>query len=67
LRGINLEEEEMKAVLRYIDEKKVAEMTGLSMATLRNNSWLGWGIPYAKVGWENDHLALPICPRQSTN
>jgi hypothetical protein len=40
----------MRALLRYINEKKVAEMTGPSVATLPNDHCLGWGIPYTKVG-----------------
>ena len=35
---------------RYLNEKEVAEMTGFSLSTLRNNRFLNKGIPYIKVG-----------------
>jgi predicted DNA-binding transcriptional regulator AlpA len=40
----------MKDVEKFINEKQVAEMTRLSVATLRNDRWLGRGIPYVKLG-----------------
>jgi predicted DNA-binding transcriptional regulator AlpA len=40
----------MKDVEKFINEKQVAEMTSLSVATLRNDRWLGRGIPYVKLG-----------------
>jgi predicted DNA-binding transcriptional regulator AlpA len=40
----------MKDVEKFINEKQVAEMTSLSVATLRNDRWLGPGIPYVKLG-----------------
>ena len=33
-----------------VTEYEVSEMTKLSLATLRNNRWLGVGIPYIKIG-----------------
>ena len=33
-----------------IDEKKVSEITGLALSTLRNHRSLGKGIPYIKLG-----------------
>jgi phage terminase Nu1 subunit (DNA packaging protein) len=36
--------------VRYINEKKVAEITDLSVQTLRNDRHLGKGIPYTKRG-----------------
>ena len=35
---------------QYINEVKVSDMTGMSVATLRNHRWLGIGIPYIKIG-----------------
>ena len=35
---------------QYINEVKVSDMTGMSVATLRNHRWLGKGIPYIKIG-----------------
>jgi len=35
---------------RYLNEKEVADMTGFSLSTLRNNRFLSKGIPYIKVG-----------------
>ena len=35
---------------RYLTEKEVAAMTGLSLSTLRNSRFLGRGIPYVKIG-----------------
>lgn len=34
----------------YLNEKQVAEMTGLSVVTLRNHRCQRRGFPYAKVG-----------------
>ena len=35
---------------QYINEVNVSDMTGMSVATLRNHRWLGKGIPYIKIG-----------------
>jgi hypothetical protein len=35
---------------KYLDEKVVAEMTGVGLGTLRNNRSRGIGIPYTKAG-----------------
>lgn len=35
---------------RYLTEKEVAEMTGLSLSNLRNARFQGRGLPYVKVG-----------------
>jgi len=35
---------------RWIGEHEVAEITGLSLSTLRNYRWLGCGLPFYKVG-----------------
>ena len=32
-----------------VTEYEVSEMTKLSLASLRNNRWLGVGIPYIKI------------------
>ena len=34
----------------YITEKEVAEITGRALSTLRNERFLGKGIPYIKIG-----------------
>ncbi len=34
---------------RWIDEKEVAEMTGIALPTLRNHRFLGRGLPYCKL------------------
>jgi hypothetical protein len=36
--------------VRYLNEKQVAEITGRSLQTLRNDRFKGQGIPYVKVG-----------------
>ena len=38
------------AVEQWLDEKKVAAITGLSVHTLRAHRQHGIGIPYAKIG-----------------
>jgi len=38
----------MKA--QYLTEKQVSEITGRAVQTLRNERFLGRGIPYVKVG-----------------
>ena len=35
---------------KYITEKEVAEITGRALSTLRNERFLGKGIPYFKIG-----------------
>lgn len=35
---------------RYVNEKVVAEVTGFSVQTLRNDRHVGKGIPYTKRG-----------------
>lgn len=34
----------------YIDEKQVAEITGLSLSTLRRDRHMRQGMPYYKIG-----------------
>lgn len=36
--------------VRYLNDKDVAKITGLSTATLRRDRFLKQGIPYAKIG-----------------
>lgn len=40
----------MQEGVRYVNEKKVAEITGFSLQTLRNDRHTGKGIPYTKRG-----------------
>ena len=40
----------MEQIPQYINEKKVAQITDLSLQTLRNERHLGKGIPYCKRG-----------------
>lgn len=35
---------------KWIDERAVSEMTGRALPTLRNDRFLGRGIPYTKMG-----------------
>ena len=35
---------------QYLKEQEVAKLTGFALSTLRNNRFLGKGIPYVKVG-----------------
>ncbi len=35
---------------RYINEKEVAEITGMSVKRLRNDRFLNQGLPYHKIG-----------------
>lgn len=35
---------------RWIDERAVSEMTGRALPTLRNDRFLGRGLPYTKMG-----------------
>ena len=41
---------ENKVISPLIKEKMVSELTGMSLATLRNHRWIGKGIPYIKIG-----------------
>lgn len=36
-------------VARYVSERKVSEITGVALSTLRNDRHLGRGIPYIKL------------------
>lgn len=40
----------MQHNLNYVDEKKVAKITGFALSTLRNDRHRGQGIPYVKRG-----------------
>ena len=40
----------METKLKYLNEKQVAEITGRALSTLRNERFLGKGIPYIKIG-----------------
>lgn len=40
----------MEPHVRYIDEKEVSKITGRALSTLRNERFMGKGIPYVKVG-----------------
>ncbi len=35
---------------KWIDERRVSELTGIAVQTLRNWRMLGRGFPYSKVG-----------------
>ena len=35
---------------RYVDEKEASRITAFSLSTLRNQRYLGKGIPYVKIG-----------------
>jgi predicted DNA-binding transcriptional regulator AlpA len=53
IRGIKDElrrSKNMDKTTRYLDEKKVSELTGLALSTLRNWRFLRKGLPYCKVG-----------------
>ena len=36
--------------VKYLNESQVAEMTGVALSTLRNQRFLGEGMPYVKLG-----------------
>ena len=40
----------MNGQVKYITEKEVSEITGRALSTLRNERFLGKGIPYFKIG-----------------
>ena len=40
----------MEIKTKYLTEKQVAEITGISLSTLRNERSLGQGMPYVKLG-----------------
>lgn len=35
---------------KYVDERAVSQITGRALATLRNDRYVGQGIPYVKMG-----------------
>ena len=39
-----------KTIPKYVNEKEVSEITGIALATLRNDRFLSKGIPYIKLG-----------------
>ena len=39
-----------KQIRRYINEKKVSELTNISTSTLQQHRWQGKGLPYIKIG-----------------
>ena len=41
---------EHREKIKYLDEKKTADLTGLSVFTLRNWRHIGRGLPYCKIG-----------------
>ena len=47
---IKQEEIIMNGQEKYITEKEVTEITGRALSTLRNERFLGKGIPYIKIG-----------------
>ena len=40
----------MESKIRYLNDRQVAEITGLALSTLRNERFHNRGIRYAKVG-----------------
>ena len=46
----NQEEVIMETQIKYLNEKQVSEMTGRALSTLRNERFLGKGMPYIKIG-----------------
>ncbi len=40
----------MKEIVQYLNEKQVSEMTGRALSTLRNERFIGKGMPYIKIG-----------------
>ena len=40
----------METEIKYLNEKQVSEMTGRALSTLRNERFLGKGMPYIKIG-----------------
>ncbi len=40
----------MNNQIKYISEKEVSEITSRALSTLRNERFLGKGIPYSKIG-----------------
>ena len=51
---------ENKVISPLIKEKMVSDLTGMSLATLRNHRWLGKGIPYIKIGRRVRYLASDV-------
>ncbi len=39
-----------KTLIQYLTEKEVSEITRRALSTLRNERFLGKGIPYSKIG-----------------
>jgi len=50
----------MENRVRYINEHKVCELTGLSLSTLRNDRCMGRGFPYVKIGRSVRYLESDI-------
>lgn len=40
----------MQNNIKYVDERAVSQITGRALATLRNDRYVGQGIPYVKMG-----------------
>lgn len=40
----------MQNNIKYVDERAVSQITGRALATLRNDRYVGRGIPYVKMG-----------------
>ncbi|MDD5757981.1 MAG: DNA-binding protein [Desulfobulbaceae bacterium] len=45
---------------RWISEKEVSEMTGRALPTLRNDRFLGRGLPYTKMGKSVRYLIADV-------
>jgi len=50
----------MKTTPKYLTEIQVAEITGISRATLQQHRWLGKGLPYSKLGRSVRYLESDI-------
>ena len=46
--------------LRYVNEKKVSEITGRALPTLRNDRFAGRGIPYTKLARSVRYLLADV-------
>lgn len=40
----------MQNNIKYVDERAVSQITGRALAKLRNDRYVGQGIPYVKMG-----------------
>jgi predicted DNA-binding transcriptional regulator AlpA len=40
----------MDSKIRYLTEKQVSEIIGISVKTLRNDRWLGRRLPHSRFG-----------------